>query len=222
MQLLGILIIIIGFVLKLDVIAVVLVAGVTSGLLGGLSIVEILEIMGRTFVSQRLMLMFLLLLPIISISERYGLKERAATIIKNLKNISAGRIITIYQLIRELGVGLAGISLGLPDFVKPLVEPMAQSTAEAKYKNLNDESKELIKSASAAANNYGNFFAQNLFIANAGVLLIVGTLTELGYAADASKVSLSAIPVAIIAFILGIIQNNMLDKKINRLNKKGE
>ena len=44
LKLIGILIVVIGFVLKLDTIAVVVVAGIVTGLVGGLSFNEILTI----------------------------------------------------------------------------------------------------------------------------------------------------------------------------------
>lgn len=213
MQLIGILVIVVGFILKLDTIAVVLSAGVVTGLLGGMNIVEILDTLGSTFVTQRSMVLFLLLLPIIGLCERYGLKERATYLIQKLKGMSAGRIATLYLLIRELAIS-AGVKLGHPEFVRPLIEPMAQGAAVSQYGELDEETEEEIKAMAAAADNFGNFFAQNIFVANSGVLLIVGTLEELGYNVDALAVAQAAIPVAVIALIFGYIQNSYIDKKI--------
>ena len=75
---------------------------------------------------------------------------------------------------------------------------------------------------SAAADNLGNFFAQNMFIANSGVLLIIGTLEELGHTVDALAVAQAAIPIAIIALIFGFIQNSLIDRKIARYYAKKE
>ena len=52
MELIGIVIVIIGFALKFDTIAVVLVAGLSTGLVAHMSLYEILEKLGSTFVSQ--------------------------------------------------------------------------------------------------------------------------------------------------------------------------
>lgn len=76
-KLIGIVIIVAGFALKLDVLAVVIVSGIVTGLVSGLDIIEILEILGESFVNNRLMSIFLIIFPIIAIIERYGLKERA-------------------------------------------------------------------------------------------------------------------------------------------------
>lgn len=221
MQLIGILVIVVGFILKLDTIAVVLSAGVLTGLLGGMSIVEILNTLGSTFTTQRSMSIFLLILPIIGLCERYGLKERATYLIQKLKGMSAGRIATLYLLIRELCIS-AGVKLGHPEFVRPLIEPMAQGAAISKYGELDENIEEDIKAMSAAADNIGNFFAQNMFIANSGVLLIVGTLEELGHTVDALAVAQAAIPIAIIAFVFGFIQNSFIDRKIARYYAKKE
>jgi len=66
-KLIGIIIVIIGFTLKLDTIAVVLSAGVLTGLVAGLSINEILTTLGQTFVSQRAITLFILTLPVIGV-----------------------------------------------------------------------------------------------------------------------------------------------------------
>lgn len=213
MQLIGILVIVAGFILKLDTIAVVLTAGVLTGFLGGMSIVEILDTLGSTFTTQRSMALFLLILPIIGLCERYGLKERATHLIQKLKGMSAGRIATLYLFIREIAIA-AGVKLGQAEFVRPLIEPMAQGAAASKYGIVDEKTEEDIKAMAAAADNLGNFFAQNVFVANSGVLLIVGTLEELGYQVDALSVAKAAIPVAVIALIFGFIQNTLLDKKI--------
>lgn len=224
MELIGIVIVIIGFLLKFDTIAVVLTAGVVTGLVADMSIMEILNTIGTTFVNQRHMAMFLLILPIVGLCERYGLKERAIYLIKNIKNLSTGKVLSLYLVIREIAIAM-GLRLGgHAEFVRPLIQPMASGAANSTYGEIDEEIEEKIKAASAAADNYGNFFAQNLFIANSGVLLIVGTLEELGFAVDAMEIAQVAIPVAIIALVLGVIQNLHLDYSIRRKleKKRGE
>lgn len=220
MSLIGILIVIVGFALKLDTIAVVLSAGIVTGLIGQLDIMEILRILGETFVSQRQMSLFLLTLPIIGVCERYGLKERAIYLIKQKKNMSTGKLITFYTLIRQIAAAISLRVSGHVQFIRPLINPMAQGAALNKYGNNNKEVEENIKAASAAADNYGNFFAQNVFLGNSGVLLIAGTLEGLGYPANTMDIAIASIPIAVIAFILAYMQNRMLDKSIEKSFKK--
>ena len=220
MELIGIVIVIVGFILKFDTIAVVLTAGIVTGLVADMGIFEILDTIGDTFIKQRHMALYLLILPIIGISERYGLKQRAIELIKSLKNMSTGKILSIYLLIREIAIAM-GLRLGgHAEFVRPLIEPMANGAAVSQYGELDEEIEEKIKAASAASDNYGNFFAQNIFIANSGVLLIAGTLEELGYIADTVQIAQIAIPVAIIALVLGVIQNIHLDRSIRKMIEK--
>ena len=68
---------------------------------------EILEIIGKAFVDNRLMSIFLISLPVIAILERYGLRERSATLIENLKNATAGRILGLYMVIRSIASALS-------------------------------------------------------------------------------------------------------------------
>ncbi|MEF9958965.1 MAG: DUF969 domain-containing protein [Niameybacter sp.] len=220
MELIGIVIVIIGFVLKFDTIAVVLTAGIVTGLVADMGILDILGTIGDTFIKQRHMALYLLILPIIGISERYGLKQRAIELIKSIKNMSTGKILSLYLLIREIAIAM-GLRLGgHAEFVRPLIEPMANGAAVSQYKELDEEIEEKIKAASAAADNYGNFFAQNIFMANSGVLLIAGTLEELGYTSDTLQIAQIAIPVAIITLVLGVIQNMHLDHSIRKLIEK--
>lgn len=50
-KLIGILIIIIGFILKFDTIAIILIAAVVTGLVAGMDIVEVLSTLGKAFAS---------------------------------------------------------------------------------------------------------------------------------------------------------------------------
>lgn len=216
-KLIGILIILIGFILKLDTIAVVLVAGIVTGLVGGLAFPEILSTLGEAFINTRYMTIFLLTLPVIGILERNGLRERAAYLIKKLNSMTAGRVLIIYVFIRELAAALSLRLGGHVQFIRPLILPMAQGAAESKYGEVSDEQLEQLKGYSASAENYGNFYGQNVFIASGGVLLVVGTLDELGIAVTPLAVSKAAIPVAIAAFLVATIQYYLLDKKLDRL-----
>lgn len=219
MALIGILIIIVGFALKFNTIAVVIVSGIVTGLISDMSISEILTTLGQTFVQKREMSLFLLTLPVIGLCERYGLKEKAIELIKKVKGLSTGKLISGYLFIREAASTMAVKLGGHPQFVRPLINPMAQGAAISKYGELDEKDEDLIKAASAANDNYGNFFGQNVFLANSGVLLIAGTLETLGYNVDTLQIAKASIPIAIIAFILGVIQNYLLDKKLAKKYK---
>lgn len=219
-KLIGVLIIVIGFILRLNTIAVVLIAGLVTGLVGGLDFTEILSTLGSAFINTRYMTLFLVTLPVIGILERYGLRERAADLIKRIKSITVGRVMITYVVVRELAAALSLRLGGHVQFIRPLVFPMAEGAAENRYEKVDEEDVEKIKGYAAAMENYGNFFGQNVFIAAGGVLLIVGTLGELGIEVTALEVSKSSIPIAIIALVYAVIQNYILDKRLDSKYKR--
>ncbi|HHV26983.1 DUF969 domain-containing protein [Anaerosalibacter bizertensis] len=219
-KLIGILIIIIGFLLKLDTIAVVLTAGVITGIVGGLGFGEILETLGEAFITNRYMTIFFVTLPIIGLLEKYGLKERAASLISNLKAATTGKILSFYMVLRTIAAALSLRIGGHVEFIRPLIYPMAEGAAKNKYGELSEEETEDIKGLSASVENYANFYGQNVFIAAGGVLLIVGTLNELGVEVSEKDVSKAAIPIAIIGIILAVIQFRIFDRKLEKSKNK--
>lgn len=220
-KLIGILIIIVGFILKFDTIAVVLVAALATALVSGISFADFLTLLGEAFVSNRLVTLFLLTLPMIGMTERFGLRQQAVRLIERIKGLTAGRMLSLYMVIRELA-GLFSIRMqGHTQFIRPLIEPMTQASAEAKLGKIDAKDVERIKARSAATENYGNFFAQNTFIAASGVLLITGTMESLGYDISAVSVAQASIPIALIALAFVVISNILFDRKMaNKYGKK--
>lgn len=215
LKLIGILIIVLGFALKLDVLAVVLVAGIVTGLVAGLDFVHILEIIGQSFVNNRLMSIFLIMFPVIAIIERYGMKERAAYLIGKIKNASAGKVLSIWMAVRSIASALNIRIGGHVQFIRPLILPMTAAAAEAsKGEKLSEKEEEKVKGLSAATENFGNFFAQNCFPASASVVLIQSGLAVAGYDVTLSDIASSAIYVMVISVILTIIQVFLFDRKL--------
>lgn len=216
MELIGILIIVAGFTMKLDTIAVVVAAGIATGLVADMSIAEILRTLGEGFMANRATCLFMLTVPIIGLCERYGLKAKAVMLIKKAKGLSTGILLSGYTAIREATIGM-GVTLGgHPQFVRPLVSPMAEGAAIAKYGELDEKDLDKVKAFSAASDNIGNFYGQNLFMANAGILLIASTLETLGINVDTLQLAKVAIPVAIIAIVLWVAQNILLDRQLKK------
>lgn len=215
LKLIGVLIVILGFALKRDTIATVVVAGLVTGLVAGMTPMEILEVLGNSFITQRTATLFVLTLPVIGICERYGLKEKAVDFIGGIKGATTGKILSIYQAIRAAAAAFSVRLGGHPQFVRPLINPMAQAASEAKYGAVDEKTVDMIKGASAASENFGNFFAQNVFMGASGTLLIVSTLVEQGYAeVTALNIVMWSIPVAVISVLLGIVKNHLLDRKL--------
>src|SRR5262249_21509803 len=107
-RLLGIAIIVIGFALKLRTTLVVVAAALATGLLAGLPLFTsggregIVEMLGRAFTENRLLTLFIITLPAIGLTERYGLQEQSARLIAKVRAATVGRLQIVYQLFRVL------------------------------------------------------------------------------------------------------------------------
>jgi uncharacterized membrane protein len=190
-KLVGLLIAVVGLLLRLRTTMVVVAAALATGLVAGMPLVSthgphpvegLLDCLGRAFVDNRLMSLFLLTLPVIGLSERHGLQRQSAKLIARLPAASPGRLILSYQLFRILH-GILGIRLnGHALFVRPLIYPMASAAGRPEGSSLERRTgeAEAIKAATAASENYGNFYGQNLSPIQPGVLLAHGLLTGFG------------------------------------------
>ncbi|HEC2148004.1 TPA: DUF969 domain-containing protein [Staphylococcus delphini] len=221
LKLIGILIIVLGFYFKWDTIGTVLIAAIVTGLVSHMDMMTILETLGKAFVDNRMVSLFILTLPMVGMIERFGLKTQATRLINRIQGITSGRIMSVYLFIREVA-GLASIRIGgHPQFVRPLMNPMVQAAAKAKFKQkIEPVDEEKLKAHIAAMENYGNFFGQNLFVGASGVLLIVATFQSLRMEVKAVEIALYSAPIAIVVLIIGVIQNVLFDRKMNR--KYGE
>lgn len=212
LKLIGVLIVIVGFVLKLDTLAVVVVAGLATGLVAGMSPMAILDTLGSAFITNRTATLFVLTLPVIGLCERNGLKDKAVDFIMSLKNATTGMLISIYQAIRTLASAFSLRIGGHPQFVRPLINPMAQAAAIARFGEIDDKTEDEIKGMAAGAENYGNFFAQNCFMGSSGTLLIVSTLTEQGYEVSALQIAGQSVPIAVVSVVVGVVYALIRDR----------
>ncbi|WP_312498569.1 DUF969 domain-containing protein [Enterococcus sp.] len=221
-KLIGILVILIGFLLKLDTIAVVIIAGFVTALVSGISVTDFLTMLGEAFINNRLVTLFLLTLPMVGLSERFGLKQQAVILIEKIKGLTPGKFLSLYLFIREVA-GFFSIRIqGHTQFIRPIVNPMAQAAAENKFGEIDEKDQEKIKARAAANENFGNFFAQNTFVAASGVLLIVGTLKSLGYDVAASAVSQASLPIALIVLVIATASNLLFDRSLAKKYGKKE
>ena len=216
LKLIGVLIVVVGFALKIDTIATVVIAGITTGFVAGMNPIEVLALLGKAFITNRTATLFVLTLPVIGLLERYGLKDKAVDFIRKFQTATTGRILILYQSIRALAAAFSLRLGGHPQFIRPLIYPMAEAAAASRYGKLEDKVEDQIKGASSASENYGNFFAQNVFMGASGTLLIVSTLVEQGYTdVNPQNIALWSIPIAVISVIVGSVFHLLLDKRLN-------
>ncbi|MCD7950103.1 MAG: DUF969 domain-containing protein [Erysipelotrichaceae bacterium] len=215
-KLIGVVIVIVGFVLKFDTLAVVVVAGLATGLVGGMSIIDILSTLGNSFLTNRTATLFVLTLPVIGLCERMGLKDKAVDLIKSIKGATTGRLLAIWQTVRTICSAFSLRIGGHPQFIRPLINPMAQAAAVAQYGEIDEKTEDQIKGMAAGTENYGNFFAQNCFMGSSGTLLIVSTLTEQGFDVTALQIAGQSIPIAVISVIVGVIYALLFDQILKK------
>lgn len=222
-KLIGVVIVIAGLLFRFNPLLVVLVAGFATGMVAGMSPLEILSAIGQAFVTNRYMSLLILVLPVIGVLERFGLREKAEDIIRSMQTLTAGRVMFVYQLFRQVTVGL-GLQLGgHPSFIRPIIAPMTEAAA-AREGVRGTAWMDRIRGMSASAENYGNFFGQLLFPAAGGLLLIKGVLENAGYKVDLLVMAQYAIPSAIAASTIALVRFLLLDRAIRAegKNKGGE
>jgi len=221
LPLIGVVAVLVGFALRLRVTVIVVAAGLVTGIVGGMPLVGsdaapgIVDTLGRAFANGRAITLFVLALPAIGLSERFGLQEQARRVIQKISAATVGRLQMVYQFFR-IAVVAMGVRLGSGHvmFSRPIVVPMAFGAAGLEGQQTADsEEGDRIKAASAASENYANFFGQNLFFGAAGVALVVSNLKQNGLAADADprRIARWTIPVVIASVVLAAIQYGLLD-----------
>ena len=137
-KLIGIVIVVIGFVMKFDTLATVVVAGLVTGLISGMSIMDILNTLGTAFLTNRTATLFILTLPVVGLCERMGLRDKAVDLIKGIKNATTGRLLVIWEGVRTVASAFSLRIGGHPQFIRPLINPMAQAAAIAKYGDIDE------------------------------------------------------------------------------------
>ncbi|CDG96631.1 putative membrane protein [Xenorhabdus bovienii str. puntauvense] len=217
--LIGIAVIMIGFILRFNPVLVVTVAGLVTGLAAHMPITEILEKLGSGFLNTlNLSLTILLPLVIIGLLERHGLKERAQRSIAHIKTATTGRLLIVYLFIRETSAALGLTSLGgHPQMVRPLLAPMAEGAAENQYGHLPDHVRHRIRAMSAATDNTGLFFGEDIFVAFGAIIFMHNFMLESGgIQTEPLHIALWGIPTAICAFLIHSVRLYRLDYHLAR------
>ncbi|TMJ16155.1 MAG: DUF969 domain-containing protein [Alphaproteobacteria bacterium] len=214
--LIGILIVVAGFALRLNPLLVVAVSALATGLIAGKGFVEVLSAFGKAFNDNRFVTFIYILLPVIGLLERYGLQQRARTMVGNMRGATTGRLLIGYLLFRQISASLGLISVaGQAQTVRPLVAPMAEAAAERQDPALTEEGREKVKAVAAATDNVGLFFGEDIFIAIGSILLMVGVLEQNGIHLAPLQLSVWAIPSAIAAFLIHGARLLLLDRRLS-------
>jgi uncharacterized membrane protein len=96
---------------------------------------------------------------------------------------------------------------------------MALAAAEQQHGELEEESEEEVKAFSAATDNVGVFFGEDIFIAIGSIVLIQATLATYGYNLAPLELAVWAIPTAIAAFLIHSFRLLRLDRRLRKRRK---
>jgi uncharacterized membrane protein len=217
--LLGVVVVILGFVTRRNPVLVVGVAGIVTGLLGRMSPLDILAAFGRSFADSRSVTIFAVVLPVIGLLERYGLREQARNLIGRLGGLSAGRFLAVYLLVRQVTAAFGLNNIGGPaQTVRPLVAPMAEAAAERSTgATLPDRLREKVRSYAASSDTVGVFFGEDCFIAIGSILLITGFVNSTYHQnLEPTQLALWAVPLAVCAFLIHGARLLLLDRQLQR------
>lgn len=215
--LIGVALVVIGFVLRMNPALVVVGSGVVTALVAGKTPVQVLELLGEAFTKQRYLALFLLTLPAIGLLERHGLKEHAQAWISRLRGVTAGRALVAYLAGRQLLSALGLYDLGgHAQTVRPLMAPMVLGAAENAHGALPEATREKLQAMTAASDNVGRFFGEDVFIAFGAVLLMQGFFAENGIALEPLQIALWGIPTAICAFVIHASRLLRMDARLAR------
>ncbi|WP_395330902.1 DUF969 domain-containing protein [Novosphingobium sp. BL-8H] len=211
----GILVVIAGFALRFNPLLVVAAAALVTGLLGHMGVVQVISLLGKGFNDNRFVTVVYIVLPVIGLLERFGLQQRARTMIENMRGATVGRLLIAYLAFRQImaALGLTSVA-GHAQTVRPLVAPMAEAAARKQDPNGTEDDIEAVKAMAAATDNVGVFFGEDVFIAIGSILLIQGVLKADGIDIAPIHLSLWAIPTAICAFAIHAFRLWRFDRRL--------
>jgi len=218
LALLGIGVVVLGFLLRLNPLLVIAAAVLATGWSAGFDVAHTIALLGRAFNQNRYVSIVFLVLPVVGLLERNGLQERARTIIGKLRGATVGRLLFVYMVFRQVmsSLGLAGAVGGHAQVVRPLLAPMAEAAAEKEGGALPDDTRHLIRAHSAAVDNIGAFFGEDIFLAMSSVLLIKGFLEQNHIVVQPLSISLWSIPTAVCAALIHGVRLFLLDRRLKR------
>lgn len=216
--LIGIAAIVVGFLLRINPVLVVIVSGIITGLAASMPLNVILEKLGEGFLNTRnLPLILLLPLALIGLLERYGLKERAQIWIAKIKSATAGRLLIVYLFFREITAAMGLTSLGgHPQMVRPMLAPMAEGAMQNRYGELPEHVRYRLRAMSAATDNVGLFFGEDIFVAFGAIIFMHNFMLESGgIQTEPLHIALWGIPTAIFAFLIHAWRMYWMDKRLS-------
>lgn len=215
----GIAVVVLGFALAVNPMLVVTVAALVTGLAAGMTPLDLLGRLGHAFTDARYIALIWLVLPLVGLVERAGLRERAAALVGRLHGATVGRVLLGYFVVRQVSAALGLTSLGGPvSMVRPVVAPMAQAalarTMGLPPAEIPADVQNTVRAHAGAADTIALFFGEDVFIAVGSILLILGFLEPYGITLTPLSVALWAAPTALAALLIHGARLLLLDRRL--------
>jgi uncharacterized membrane protein len=214
--LLGVAVITVEFILRINPMLAIIAALLTSGFAAHLPFVKILELIGSGFLKTRnLTLLTLLPLAVVGLMERHGLREGAQTLITKFNQMTCAKLLISYLFLRQLtaSIGLTSLA-GQPQMIRPIVAPMVEAIALKQNPQLDNTSREKLKALAAATDNIGLFFGEDIFVAFGAVALIATFMHEHNIHVELLHIALWGIPTAIFALLIHSARIYSMQRKL--------
>ena len=223
LPLIGVGVLVVGFMVRLNPLAVVAAAAFATGLAAGLSPLQVLSALGKAFNDNRYVSLIWLVTPVVGVLERAGLRDRAREAVARFRRpgvglLSVGQLLLSYFVLRQITAALGLTALGgQAQMVRPLIAPMAEAAGDAQAQpRLTPDQRDLVRAHAAASDNVAVFFGEDIFIAFGSVLLIRGVLAGGGHEVSPLSISLWALPTAGLALLIHGVRLLRLDRRLRR------
>ena len=214
----GVALVVLGFALRFNPVLVVITSGIATGLIAGMAPFELLALIGESFAKGRYLLILVLLLPVVGLLERNGLREQAQALIARMRSVTTTRLLLAYMALRQLAASVGLTSLGgHPQTVRPLLAPMAEAAATREHGELEPETRERLLALCAATDNVALFFGEDVFFAFGAVLLMQAFLADNGIMLEPWRIALWGIPTAIGAFVIHALRVHWFARRALRV-----
>lgn len=213
-KLLGLVVIVFGFALRLNALIVVLAGAIVAGMLAGISVRDVVRMTGELFVDNRwLTVPVILMVPVVGLVERHGLHQHIGALMRRAARVSSSGVLFLYQLVRGV-TSTIGLSIGNhASMIRPLIVPMAEGVA-ARDGELTAATRPLLRAHAAAAENVGNFFSDDILVAVGALLMIRGVLETAGVTVAIADLQVWSIPTAIWVIVVGWWRSRRLQRRI--------
>ena len=197
--LIGIPVLMLGFLLRVNPLLVVVAAALATGVAAGIDLTAVIAAFGKAFNDQRYILLPWLVLPLVGLLERHGLQARGRALMERMRGVTVTRLLTTYLAARQVTAGLGLISvMGQAQTVRPLLGPMADAAARPR----DEAERERVLAMAAATDTIGLLFGEDIFLAIGSILLMQGLLATQGITLTPLELSVWAIPPAVAAFLI--------------------